>query len=255
MTKELFGSDIVAPVEASDQVDFVAEATKKFHKEDGTLDVEALAKGKFLADRTISEREVEQAALREDLKTRVTMETFLARIESQKKSDPSNQDEPNPDERNDQPQSNKDEIHDTNRIKKLIQETLNQETQKSHQSRNVERVAQELQRQWGPDYQAKLQAKTKELGKDKVYMTTLAANDPEIFLKLVDAKASQPQQPSYVPPKSTVRVDNSGKPGEMTKMSQFEKLRKENPNAYFNPKIQNKMMDLTREHGKDFLDS
>lgn len=243
MTKELFGNEPESP---TDDVDFVAEAGKKFKKEDGALDVEGLAKGKYFADKTIEAREQELAALREDLKTRVTLEEFMAKIEAKKQAEASSEGEPPPQERNDQSKSQMS----AEDLKKFVREELNQETQKSAQTRNVEFVAQELEKQWGPSYKTKLKHRSEELDVGQDFLASMAATKPKAFLELVGAKTAT-KSSDYVPPRSSARVDDS-KHGEPRTFKEFEALRKKDPVTYWNAKVQNKMLSLLKERGEDF---
>lgn len=240
----LFNSDNSNPDNQDIKVD---EVIARFKKDDGSLDVEAVAKKIYHADRTIEAREQKLDELQEDLKVRLSLEQIMEKISS-KQSTVSNPEHTDSDEQGDK--GKEKAVPSKEEIASLVKETLTLETQKSAQERNVAQVTAELKKAWGDSYVSKLKARALELEMTEQEMTSLAALRPKAFLDLVGAKPTK--APDFAPPRSTGVANQSSKTGEPTKYSEFKKLRKENPSLYYSPRIHNRMMELVAEHGEDF---
>lgn len=138
-------------------------------------DVSALAKGKATSDAYISNLEQEMAELRRELSTRATVADVIDKMRTQG-TPPEHNRNTNPDE--------PDGKFNPEDINKLVEQHLAQATQAQREASNFDLVTQELQRQFGPDFQRHLNQKLSELGLDKVVATNLARTQPKAFLKL-----------------------------------------------------------------------
>lgn len=213
----------------------------KFVKEDGTIDADALLKAKAHADRHIRNIETEQAGLREDLKTRLTLEEIAAKIEASKNV-------------NSEPQINTPSTPQSEvDIDKLVDAKLSAYQKEQLYEQNINYVSAELTKAWGPDFQSKLVAKARELGESQDNLIAMAQSKPKLFLTLVGATGTANN--SYTSaPTSSVRSNGSFKQAGKT-YSDFRKLRRENPQLYWSQTTQKEMHKLNEEYaarGEDF---
>jgi hypothetical protein len=220
---------------------------KKFQSE------RELARAKVESDAFIQRLQGELKGLREDLVKRASIEDFLDQMKSMNESPPAGQPRSNPDVV-DEPKGSGPSPED---LEKLIEQHVSKRESQRTAQENLSLVKAEMQKAWGEDYSHKLAAKAKELGVGEEFLNQLAREKPKAFLKLVDAQA-QPQRPDLFNPRST-SVDasklatlNAG--NNEQNYSYFDKLRRENPKEYWNPRTQNAMFKLAKENPDKFFD-
>jgi len=210
---------------------FVEAATAKFKKEDGTLDVEALAKSWGHANAHIGNLEGEQAGLRKDLEQRLTMEKFLEKIAS-KPTPPSNPDN----QVDEEPEHPSQPSFDFEQVKTLVKDEITATQKQARAQANVDFVAEKLTEVWGKSYSQQLTARAKELGVTKEFLGSMAESHPQAFLELVIPKGTTVAPQVFVPPQSTTR------PVPQTKghraWAQFDDLRKKDPQKYWSRETQ-----------------
>lgn len=241
MTADLFDGAPLQTEHDNAPVDYVQYAASKFRKEDGELDVVALARGKYEADLFINKMQSEQNELRKELETRLALEAYLEKTIVQKpanKSDPSNID---PQGREEQSQETAVKPFDENRLAELIKSTLKQESTKATQEQNVIHAKKMLQGAWGKDYANKLAEKADELGVGKEFLSRLASESPKAFLSLVGVESSKPVDTGYAPPSTQSRQPMGAPPVGIKNKAYYDKLKKADPKAYWSAKTQAEM--------------
>lgn len=205
-------------------------------------DNEALARGKIESDTFIQRLQSEMEELRQELNTRVTLEEFMEKMNQQGSPNPSiNQ------------SSGNDPTKETltkEDVASLVKEQLTSEQKKALKQQNVAVVKAELEKAWGDSFQSKLVTKTKELGVSQDVLSRMAEDTPLIFLKLVLDKTPSQNPLDVSPPRSSqsFSVTNG-----VRDWNYFNKLRKENPRAYWSRETQSEIHRLAKEKGKDFL--
>jgi hypothetical protein len=164
---------LFSETDADPDKDFVAELVgegKKFK------DANALAKSKLASDSHILKIESENAQLRQELKTRLTLEEFYDQVKNKPSPStppPTEQDEP---ERTEFSVEQIDSLVD-----KRFQERLTVEQQKN----NLAYVTQEVAKKLGPNYKKLMADRAKEVGEAPENLTHLAMTKPKLFLELM----------------------------------------------------------------------
>lgn len=233
---DLFSTENQSPDTSSTEVD-VEAVKQKFGN-----DIGAIAKSKAEADRHIKNLEAEQAELRSELKTRLTLEQFMDEIKSSKTS--SNTQENLPVENEDTK-----EYVSREEALRIAREAYKQEQNLSSEDANRKIVSDALRKNWGSSYLDKLVSKATEIGLSKEQVNSMAATSPQALLKLVDANVTT-NVSSFAPPSNQVRSDQRGSSDR--DYSHYKKLRKENPNLYWAPRTQRQMHADKARLGDEF---
>lgn len=213
------------------EADYAALALAKFKKEDGTLDEVALAKSWGHANKHITQIETEQAGLRKDLETRLTMEKFLEKINSRPipPSNPDNQE-------GEEPVAPKQPEFDFDQVKTLVKDEIVATQRQANAQANVNFVAKELTKVWGDAFSSKLSSRAKELGVTQEFLSSMAESHPQAFLELVVPKGTTVNPNAYVPPRSDTRT--TVVPKADGAWQNFEEMRKKDPRQYWSKETQ-----------------
>jgi uncharacterized protein YukE len=256
MSDNLF-EGVTNPVKTEDQtpesfelVHYVGEDKKYKTEQD-------FVKSKYFSDQHINKLEGENQGLREELarlqNTGEKLDTLLDQIAKQSNTNnaSSNEVQQTPPESG---LNNESSEINPSKIEELVEQKFQERNQQSIEANNLNRVTQELTQRWGDDAQRKVQEVASQLGKSVQDMQNIAKTEPTLFLALmkenpVSQGASAPSTPETVIDSSKVVTD--GTKG----YSYYEKLRKENPQLYFTPKVQEEMFKATQEMGDKFLNS
>lgn len=205
--------------------------------------VEDLARGKLESDRFIAQMQQEQRELREELNKRATVEEVLRRIEEtrQKRPDPDEDDTPDSDDGN--------RSVDMSAIEKLVESKFNEAQSEAEKRRNVLSVKETLKQRFGPNYQQVVDEKLKEMDVGRDWANGLAATQPKAFLNLMGNPTPR-NEDTGAPPRGHMRPQSSSGPKTY---QDFQNLRRENPQRYFSPEIQNLMHRMALENPEEFL--
>jgi hypothetical protein len=236
MTDDIFNS-------ANTDQELASELTTlktKYTKEDGSIDIDGLLKAKAHSDRHIKHIETENTGMREDLKTRTTLEELIAKTTAPNNVSPAQQVNS---------QEATSEVDIEKRIEAKFSNLLAEQTHKQ----NIDQVTAELRKAWGNDYYAKAQAKARELGESEADLSDLAKRKPKVFLKLMLGDERTVFNPA--PPANQYRpTTESNRSGTKT-WATFQKLKAENPSAYWSIEVQKELHKLNDEYaarGEDF---
>lgn len=208
-------------------------------------DVEALAKGKFESDIFIDtlktegrSKDAEIQRLQDELKTRVTMQEFIDKVNERGLPD--------------------DQPHDPSRtqkvqevdIDKLLDNKLQQLSKKAQAEQNISSVQAELDKVWGANAKAKLRERAKELNISQEFLQSVAETSPKAFLELIKP-VSNTTNDNYVPA-STVSV--STPPVGQRNQAWYEKEMKKDKKLRLDPTFQKQMYRDAMKMGASFFD-
>jgi len=211
--------------EGASALDILVGEGKKFKT------VEDLARGKLAADTHIQQLEAENAQARNELKTRLTLEEFLDKMNTPKEP------EPKPEQLNPNPGQEaglEKAALTTEQLEALVSNRINAERQKEAESRNLRDVQSHLVSAFGPNYTPKLREIASQLGVTEEYLNQTAAKTPSVFLRLVgigDSNSGKVQPPLTPPATSFNSSTIPSNSGEKTK-SYYDQIRKTDPKRY-----------------------
>lgn len=208
----------------------------------------ALAYGKLEADRTIEIRNRTEDQLREDYKklreeynAGPKLQELLDQLKTQRE-----QQTPNT------PQGNEQQsVFDETKAMSMVQQALEAAKAKEQATNNLRTVESKLQEAYGPDYKRHLKQKVSELGLTEDFVNNLAATHPNVLFKTLELDRTSEGFQS--PPSSSRRTDLSTG-GPKRTWSYYEKMRKENPHQYHDPKTKKQMMQDYQTLGAAFED-
>lgn len=207
---------------------------------------EELARGKAEADAFIAKIAEENKQLRDELKSRASLQEFLDRMEEERKNvnpiTPSNHD--------DQQITNQPTITKET-VESLVQEVITKSQKTAQEDRNLDLVLETLSAQFGPNVQQVIAARGQELGLGKQYLTNLAKEQPKAFLALMGVDTTPPPvQPQRTV--TTTRTNPSSLNPQKKNFQHYENLRKTDFATYSSAKIHNEMLAALAEQGDDF---
>jgi hypothetical protein len=219
-------------------------------KGDNWKNPEVLAKGKLEADRYIKELEDQLNQMREDLKKEDYAEKILQEIRN-KAADTStaNRTLPNNDTagatKDGTPQPSLSEED----LKSLVDKTLTEREKQNTVTQNIRLVDEELQRQYGTEAQKTVLKKAEDLGISLERMKEIASESPTAFFALIgDGKKTFNPMVN-----SSVRTEGVNlQPSAERDWSYYQKLRRENRDLYYTPKIQQQLMQDKGRLGDKF---
>lgn len=221
---------------------YLEGVTKKYAKDDGQLDVDALTKGKAESDWFIERLQQEAAEMRDELNKRATYDELMAKISATRDNSSLE------DEQNDSPTNQSVDIEKV--VKEKVSEQLNQYQQQSVHEKNTDKVVQALRDTWGDNYVPKLKEAIKEAELTEEEAMTLAATKPAAFLRMIAPATNERERaPSFAAPASSVRA---GMQSNKMNYAYFQKMRKSDPVKYASPEVKNLMWKLAHEQGPDF---
>ena len=211
-------------------------------------DPEVLAKGKLEADGYIKNLEDQLSQLREDLKK----QEYQARILDQLQNKATESTAVKPEVSNNNGSTTEGNTNPTlseEDLKSLVEQTLNQREIDSTVSNNLKLVDEELEKSYGTEAQAKIQEKAQELGMSMERIKEIAAESPNAFFALI----GEPTKTFSPMLKGSVRTEGVNMQASAERdWSYYQKLRRENRNLYYTPKIQQQLMEDKSRLGSKF---
>lgn len=208
----------------------------------------AMAFGKLEADRTIEIRNRTEDQLREDYKklreeynAGPKLQELLDQLKTQRE-----QQTPNT------PQGNEQQsVFDETKAMTMVQQALQAAKQEEQAAQNLRMVESKLQEAYGEDYKRHLKQKVSQLGLTEDFVNTLARSHPQVLFKTLEL--DRQGEGFQSPPSSSRRSDLTNGGPERT-WSYYEKLRKEKPEVYHDPKTKAQMAEDYRRLGSKFED-
>ena len=211
-------------------------------------DPEVLAKGKLEADGYIKNLEEQLGQMREDLKKQEYQAQILDQL--QNKATESTAVKPEVSNNNGSTtEGNTNPTLSEEDLKSLVEQTLNQREIDSTVSNNLKLVDEELEKSYGTEAQAKIQEKAQELGMSMERIKEIAAESPNAFFALI----GEPKKTFSPMVQGSVRTEGVNMQASAERdWSYYQKLRRENRNLYYTPKIQQQLMEDKSRLGSKF---
>lgn len=134
-------------------------------------------------------------------------------------------------------------------IDSLLNQKLTEREKARRMQDNQNLVRDAMIKSWGPNYSQKAKEVAQELGVGLQYLESIAAENPQAFLRVVGLTNEQtPVVPNL--PNNSVRT--SVQPGKAERgWSYYENIRKTNPTQYHSVKVQQELWNRLKELGED----
>lgn len=215
-------------------------------------DPEVLAKGKLEADAYIKNLEDQLAAMREDLGKQDYASQLLKQLEG-KASAPTNDKPLESNNTNDNGGTNTEDhtslAVSEDSLKSLVEKTLTEREQQATANQNIAAVDQALQDSYGTEAASVVKKKSEELGIGLERMQQLASESPSAFFALI----GEPQKTFKPMTQGSVRTEGlNNQSSSQRDWSYYQKLRRENRNLYYTPKVQQQLMEDKMRMGDKF---
>lgn len=144
-------------------------------------------------------------------------------------------------------------------IEKVIEQRLAAKEQERRITENVSTVKNRLMAEFGDNYVAELEARTKSLGLSKDFVADIAKREPKALFALlgiesVNGSQQKPQNDVFAaPPRSSMNTAGFSATGTgEKKYEDFEKIRKTDPARYWSAPVQNELHRQAMKLGEKF---
>ena len=233
-------------LETSPQESYVQKLVEA--KGENWKDPEVLAKGKLEADGYIKTLEDQLAQMREDMKNQDYQAQILEQLQNKAtESTAVNNEVPN--NNGDISTQNTTASVDEETLKSLVEQTLTQREKDNTVQQNLSQVDKELESSFGTEAAATVQKKAQELGMSMDRLRDIAAESPSAFFTLI----GQPQKTFSPMVQGSVRTEGVNMQASTERdWSYYQKLRRENRNLYYSPKVQQQMFQDKARLGEKF---
>lgn len=215
-------------------------------------DAAALARAVLEKDAFIEKLKGETSGLRQELNTRLKLEEVIDRLPKPAVA-PSPSSEPQP--RASEQDEDKSAIT-PEAIQAMVAKTLTEKEKANQRETNMAFVERKLQEAFGPAFRRTVKEQAQKLGIGEEFAKSLAAEQPQAFLKLFDVKP-QPESNStaQTPPHSSIGDAFGFRPDTGVKRrSHYEAIRKKSPAEYWSVRVQNEMHREAQKQGESFFD-
>lgn len=252
----IFEGEDTRPIVVDPNKDYLSEFVGEGKKFKTPAD---LAKAKAHSDAFIERLQREANALRQELNTRAKLEELMDRMSANKDSTGNvNSQGTQTSGENGQDGTATKNISPED-IEKVIEARLAKREQEARIQNNVQTVKTRLQAEFGDNFVAELDSRTKELGLTREFVQDIAKREPKALFRLlgIDGQnAAQKQQQNDIfsaPPRASVNTAGFGitNTGEK-KFADFEKIRKEDPARYWSAQVQNELHKQAAKLGEKF---
>jgi hypothetical protein len=236
--------------EASPQASFLDKLVET--KGENWRDPETLAKGKLEADGYIKNLEDQLVQMREDMKKQDYQADLLAQLQNKATETTTvNNGESNNNNGSINTQ-NTTGVVDEDTLKSLVEKTLTQREKNSTVQQNLSQVDKELESSFGTEAAATVQKKAEELGMSMDRLRDIASESPSAFFTLI----GQPEKTFSPMVQGSVRTEGVNMQASADRnWSYYQSLRRENPNQYYSPKIQQQLIQDKMKMGDKFGNS
>lgn len=235
--------------------DYLTEYTGpggKFHKEDPQESLKALARAKAESDAYIAIQNKRMDDLRRDyLELRETANTGpklqeqIDRLLALQQN--SNDDTMSPHESQEKP------VYDPKEIESLFEAKLQQHELTKKQEENFRKVESKLKEKFGDNFASVLKQQVDSMpGITPAEVNDLARKSPDAFFRLMGLDR-QEDGSFQAPPRSNQRNDNFSPNAQKRDEAYYDKLRKDNPKVYYDPKTQVQMHKDAQTLGAQFF--
>jgi len=211
-------------------------------------DPETLAKGKLEADGYIKTLEDQLSQMREDMKKQDYQAQILEQLQNKAaESTTANTVEPN--NNGSINEQNTTGVVNEETLKSLVEQTLTQREKDNTVQQNLTQVDMELDKSFGTEATATVEKKAKELGMSMERLRDIAAESPSAFFTLI----GEPQKTFNPMVSGSVRTEGVNMQASSERnWEYYQKLRRENRNLYYTPKVQQQMFADQQRLGDKF---
>lgn len=215
-------------------------------------DVQVAARSIVEKDSFIERLKAENAVMRSSLKGEQKMDEFLDKLSSYKPAPPGSVTNPvtTPDE-----SSQSQQLNITPKALSLeeVQALLDKREEEKKKQANLDAAAAGVQRAFGANSGVVLLQKATELGVTKEYLTRLAAESPQAFLKLVEADKAPSGAPGFIPSSTNTAAFKSG--SNEKNQAYYDNLKKQMGITKFtaDKTLQNEMHSQAQKMGRAFF--
>ncbi len=202
-------------------------------------DPETLAKGKLEADGYIKTLEEQLAQMREDIKKKEYQDQVLEQLQNKAADSTAAKNVAPTDNGNTKEQNTTGNLSEEH-LKSLVEKTLTQREKDATVQQNLSQVDKSLVDSFGTEAAAVVKKKAEELGMSMDRLRDIASESPNAFFTLI-GEAPRVQQNPMV--QGSVRTEGVNMQVSAERnWAYYQKLRRENPNEYYQPKTQQMLM-------------
>lgn len=201
-------------------------------------------------DSFIDRLKAEAAGLRQELSTRLKLEEVVSKISSA--TPPNNDDNQNREQGLDKA-ANQLTSED---VSKLVTQAMSETEKKTQRAKNTSYVEETLKEAFGPTFRRTIKAQAEKLGVGEEFLSTLAQDQPNAFLKLMDVGERRENNSTATnAPHTTVNTEALRfRPSNSVKrMSHYEEMRKKEPKKYWSVAVQNEIHAEALKQGESFF--
>lgn len=247
MTETLFN-----PEDNNNPIELLVGEGKKFKT------VEELAKGKIESDeyiRTLTTRMDELRSdydkLRGEYSSRESLDELIQKMTNQKleQRTTSSEQTQNANGVNNQP------TYDPKELQSLVSTEFQKLKQTERQQENYQLVRNTLKERLGENYQEVLKQQIESLGVDEETINDMARKNPQVLFRLIGLDTPKSTNTFQTPPRSNQRPTEFTPSTQKRTWSFYQKLRREQPDVYRDPKTGVQMHKDAQALGEDFFDS
>jgi hypothetical protein len=211
-------------------------------------DPETLAKGKLEADGYIKNLEDQLAQMREDIKKQDYQNEILTQLQN-KATETSAVKTEVPNNNTSVDTQNTTGVVNEEDLKSLVEKTLTEREKSNTVQQNLSQVDKQLEDSFGTEAEATVKKKAQELGMSMERLREIASESPSAFFTLIGE-----QQKSFNPlVQGSVRTEGVNMQASTERdWNYYQKLRRENRNLYYTPKVQQQLMEDKARLGTKF---
>jgi chromatin segregation and condensation protein Rec8/ScpA/Scc1 (kleisin family) len=215
-----------------------------------------LARAKAHSDAFIERLQRELSGIRTELNTRVKLEELMDRMSATNTDRNVNSQATQTAGENGQDGTASKNLSSED-IERVIEQRLQAKEQERLVANNVQAVKSRLVSEFGDNYVAELEARTKSLGLSKDFVADIAKREPRALFALLGLDSAGSQQKSqndlFTPPRSSVNTAGFSATGTSEKkFEDFEKIRKQDPTRYWSAQVQNELHKQAMKLGEKF---
>lgn len=212
-------------------------------------DPSVLAKGYAKSQEMITQLLQTQKEMKEDLGKQDYAKELLEAIRKEKAQPPVG--EPNGDKDGATPNGTTSQTVSEDVLKGLIEQTLTQREQLNTSAQNLQTTNAKLQELYGTEVGKEVDKRAVAIGMSKDKLREIAAESPTAFFKLIGEDVKVEANPITKGSINTSAQELSSHSGKRD-WQYYSKLRKENPNQYYTPKVQQQLLKDKQEQGSSF---
>jgi hypothetical protein len=211
-----------------------------------------LARGKYEADQYVRTLERQKDELRSDYLKLKDEQAARAKLEDLI-DQWSNKQQSSSDNTQANEQQTTKPVIDSKEIESLVSSKIQEHELTKKQQENFAQVRTKLKERFGSNYQEVLKQQIDNLGLNEDFINDLARRYPAVLYKTLGL--DQEQRESFQsPPRSNQRSDNFAPSTTKRTWSYYQKIKKENPKLYYDPKTTVQMHNDAIALGKEFED-